>query len=884
MELFDRGLDRGLIGRQGQGGQVAGFRIDRKPGLGDQLFEQSEQLFGVGQSNAVDLQHRLARRGGAGQEFFDCQLQPGLVGRCGPGQQLLGLRIDREFGVGCHRLERFNHADGSGVARRQIELATGYVANEPGGRRAGFQVVEPCKRVDLEYQFLGRVAAGFDQINGRTYRGVIARGGHHHQAFAGGVDRHLGFRHQVLQYGKQTLRRLFVQGVHLEHGSVFGNLFRLELIQRDLDRCLILGSGNDDQFGRLGVDSQFGLGHERLQCVQQLGAGLLLGRIDPVAVTVLGRHHTGRTRGIEKSVDRVDLHDRCARRGAGGCYLIESRLNPGVVLRLGHHHQPLAGRVDRHLGFRHQVSQYGKQAVGRLFVKGVHLKRLRVFGNLGRLELIECGLDRGLVLGACQGDQPGRTGVENQSGLGHHRLERRYQLRAGNLFGGVDPVAVLVLCRHHAWPRGGGQNLLDRVDLQNRHGRHRRHGRRRNQLVDNRLDLLMLGGGGQHDQLLGRGVERELRSGSDRLEGLDDRRARRRTCGGKNLVSGFVALQSQFGPNRHIGRQTRHRVDLQVAIFLGRTCHLDLLQGRLDRRMLGRQRPDQQPPGLVVGHDLGLGKEIAKHLDRALGVDPLERVGDQLIPLALGHLTIEFLEDLGDQLVLHRLGPYRKLTRLGVDDHLHAAKLTGERLEHRLEPLSLCRVHGIHSQLGPAFKERGLLNLVDGRLDPRVFRGRCHHHQPHTAGLHREGGPRRTLFEHLRQAGWHGKRQLVEPQLGQVIGRRVGLQAFERFADHFLIGRHGQGDQAPGLRVDRQLGFRQDGSQQRDRRGRIDFGQAVDLQLPALRRGRLGGKFLDRCCEQYVFGRCGPGYQLSGLDVYDQLRPGHDFLKSCHEW
>ncbi len=324
-------------------------------------------------------------------------------------------------------------------------------------------------------------------------------------------------------------------------------------------------------------------------------------------------------------------------------------------------------------------------------------------------------------------------------------------------------------------------------------------------------------------------------------------------------------------------------VRLEPRLLFRRARRFDLLQRRLDPRVLVGAGPGEQTAAFRVEHELGVGKQFLEHRQNAFRIDRRDRIGLQLILFLFGYFLSQFVEDLFEHVVLLRLGPNAQLARLGVGNHHDARQLRGQRAKHRLEALPLGGRNGVDHQVVSTLDEGRLLHVVDGLLDLGVLARRSNRHQALAAGVHRHRRARRHLLDHVEQAGRHGQRQLVELQLGRVRTGLLRLKGLQRVHDHRLIRGNGQGDQAPRLRIDHEPGVGQHCLHEREGRVRIDLRQTIDLELRDLLGGSLYAQLFQRPLDLRLVIRCGPGHQRFGYLVHGELRVGHDLLERRHK-
>ena len=243
------------------------------------------------------------------------------------------------------------------------------------------------------------------------------------------------------------------------------------------------------------------------------------------------------------------------------------------------------------------------------------------------------------------------------------------------------------------------------------HSQHRRGFRRLAlaELLHRRANDFELGGSTPDNQALGLRIDSQPGVGHQGLQGGDDR--------------------------ARVGGVDRERVEPRLLFRQG--GRFDLLQGCLDRVVLVRTRPDEQPIGFQVEHEFRVGIESLEHRQHALRIGRLDPIADQLALLTLGHLGFELFHDLDQEQVLGRLGPDHQLARLRLADDLHARHLRGQCRLEQLEPLSLGRRDRVHGELARLFRRRVGLELLHGRLDDFLILRRSHHHQTLVLGVER---------------------------------------------------------------------------------------------------------------------------------------------------
>ena len=281
-----------MIFRRRPGDQLAGSRVDRKPGIGHQRLQGGRQLCRVGAGDRIDLESGLLFRRHDLLDLLDRRLDGLVLRGRGHHQQAFARGVQGDLRRGGQALQ---HSDQS-------------------GRRILFQAVESQRR---------RVFAGLVRLEPRQRRSdrlLVGRNGQRDQRVGLGIDRHLGVRQQTLQQGQRRGRIGLGHRVDFQPRGVFLRRPATKLLHRRLDQRVILGRRPGDQLAGLRVDGEPGIGHQRLQGGGQLrrvGAG-----------------------------DRIDLESGLLLRRDDLLDPLDGRLDSLVIRRRGHHHQAFARGVQ----------------------------------------------------------------------------------------------------------------------------------------------------------------------------------------------------------------------------------------------------------------------------------------------------------------------------------------------------------------------------------------------------------------------------------------------------------------------------------------------------------------------------------------------------------
>ena len=499
--------------------------------------------------------------------------------------------------------------------------------------------------------------------------------------------------------------------------------------------------------------------------------------------------------------------------------------------------------VERDVGFGNGRGEHLHCAGGRRGLQGVDNDPVCLLGRLllGQLlyqigdllvDLRRCPSDQLALLSTGREPCVGQRVGEELECVGYsawaHSLQRVDHhpgvLRVGSLHVHVFQRALdhLVISRTRpgdelvgAGPRvelglGGGQP----EDL------HRGSGGDRLHRVDDR-------GGGQFGRSLCRhplqrlgdgGVVRFASPGQDRA-GLG--------IGGKSYV-GQKLLEHLHG---HRGIHVGHRVDGELLLQFGRNAGIHLLDHQLDLLVLCRTGPNDQPPGLLVDDEVGVGEQPLEHRKHTIRVGRLDLIDAQTELLVLGCLALELFQDLDDYQVLGRFRPDGQLARLIATDYLDLRQLFGECAQKRLEPLLLRGRDGVHHQPFGLFRRRAGFKLLDRRLDDLVIRRRGHRHHAIILRVQRDLCLGDQLLKDRDQVVGRLLNQRMETQHGRIWARCLRLQLLQRGLDRLLVGWDRQRNQAVGLRVEAKLGIRHQVLQQGEHRVGIRLGQAIDFQL-----------------------------------------------------
>ena len=205
-------------------------------------------------------------------------------------------------------------------------------------------------------------------------------------------------------------------------------------------------------------------------------------------------------------------------------------------------------------------------------------------------------------------------------------------------------------------------------------------------------------------------------------------------------------------------------------------------------------------------------------------------------------------------------------------------QLFGQLGEGHFEPSLLGRSCGVDHQRAPLFGRRARLEFFDDFRDRIVVRRRGHDRQAFIFCVGRDLRLGHQFCEHRQQIVGRFPRERMKTQLGCVGAGRARLQLFESRLDHLLVRRDGQGDQVVRFGVEAQLCIGQQALQQRQRRGRICFGQAIDRELWRVLGRCAVPETFDRLPNQVVFSGGRPDNQVLVVRADRQLGVGHQRL------
>ena len=101
------------------------------------------------------------------------------------------------------------------------------------------------------------------------------------------------------------------------------------------------------------------------------------------------------------------------------------------------------------------------------------------------------------------------------------------------------------------------------------------------------------------------------------------------------------------------------RIGFEPWLVVFRRLCLHLLQGCPDRRMSLGTGPHQQSRAGGIQYDLRVRIQSLQHSQHAGGVAHFQQIDDELVLLFILGVRTQLFDDLGDHLVLRRLGPDR---------------------------------------------------------------------------------------------------------------------------------------------------------------------------------------------------------------------------------
>ena len=373
-----------------------------------------------------------------------------------------------------------------------------------------------------------------------------------------------------------------------------------------------------------------------------------------------------------------------------------------------------------------------------------------------------------MILGSGPGNQFSGLDVNRQTRVGYHRRKCRHQGTHNHITGVT----------------GWAANPRDRIRLEIRLLLHRVG---LLQLVDARLQPGVIGRGGHYHQVLAVGVH----------------------C---NLSLGRQQLQTRHHAGRRpFGERIQH--DLRrVRPRLGR---LKLFEGLADHLLVGRHRQRYQVAGWRLDRKLRLRHHALqqRHSRRRIGPGDrmnldYRRILGRIIAYQLGNGRLELLVILGG-------GPGDQFACCLVDREFCVGYKRRQRRHQRAHTAVTAATRRAADRLDAVCLEIGLLlhrgrlfELVDALLHQGMFRRRGRHRQVLAIGVHGESG----VGDHRLQARNHAGRgrigEGVDHQLPAARSLGCRLEFLQRGANHLLVLRNGQRHDAAALRVDRQLGLR----------------------------------------------------------------------------
>ena len=295
-------------------------------------------------------------------------------------------------------------------------------------------------------------------------------------------------------------------------------------------------------------------------------------------------------------------------------------------------------------------------------------------------------------------------------------------------------------------------------------------------------------GRGPGDELAGVGARGEHGFGKRRAE--DGQRVVRRNGTG-------LAFQHVHGDGLAAG---------QIAF------DVDLVQDRLDRRLVGRAGIGGQAAGIFgVGSEFRQRDRGGQHAQGGRGQDVLQRVHRGHGGFLRRRPGVQTIDQGLDLFVILGRGPGDELVGFGAGQEAGARKGLGQqadRVSHRrggrlpLEPIDGRRRASAAFAFGVDLGQHGLDLLVVGGAGQRG--------QPLRIG--RVGGKRR-FGERRRQDGGRGRRgdplQRVQRHLGRVFRRRSGVHLFDQGFDPGVILGSGPGNKLVGFGAHGERGFRE---------------------------------------------------------------------------
>ncbi len=876
-----------MVGRPGPGDQLVRLGTDAQPGLGHGGAQHPHRLGRVGRFQRIHLGAGLGFGRRLPVEFLQKLFDLLVLVRPGPGNHLVLVRAGAERRVGHGGTEGLDRAGGRSVlqvVRDRLAGQLGRLFNElldqlgdqlvvlgagpgddlrrlgagaelrvrdrlhqePGGEHRAARI-EPFQGVDSRRGGRLRRSFSIDLLQDTDDLLLIRLPCPGDQLARLGAGAEVGHRHRLTQEHHGLGGRDHLEIVDHRLAGQLGRLL-VELLDKLVEKFVVLRRGKGDQPAPISAQRNLRLGNGLLEETQSV--------VGPLRCHVFQRIDDGPGHFVGRALD-VDL--------------LERPLDDLVVLRPGPGDQLVGLRALVERGVGHGLLEDLDCRGGLDDLQRIHHRARGRVGRLFDVDLLEDSLDhhvigrpgqRGQLLRALVGREAraghrlfeglhGAIGADRLQGVDDGpggRLRRRLDVdlleRAGDdfvlrrasksdqllrVFPGAEVGPACHLLEKSRRFLGG--NPLQRIDnrLSGELGRLVEH------LLDQLRDPLVISRSGPGDQLAGVGVERQGCLG-DCVPNEDKR----------------VVRPARLHARQRIGDHFDRRV--------GRSFHVDLVQGLLDLLMVGRPGPGDQLVRLGPFVEQGIGDGRLEHLDGRARVHPFERVDDRAGGRVGRLLDVDLFEDPLNHLVIGRPGDRRQLLRALVGGERRVGNRLLKGLDRAVGADGLERVHQclrrqLRHLLGQLLDELGNL-LVVLRPGPNDELLRI--------GADGEVGVGDGVAEEshrvIRETRIHSFQRI---HYRDGVFRPFDVDLLERLADQLVVPRPGQRDELIRLGAGRKLGLGHGLSDNLHRRRHgdrfdgVDFGRAGHFLI-----GRRGGHLVDHFLDDFVVGGAGPNDEL----------------------